>query len=64
MKDNPAVMFDFADINCLLALKLNDSKFHYFIVKMKLIRFYKNVSFYSVTTRFIPYDLCLVVVAI
>ena len=56
-------MFDFADINCLLALKLNDSKVHYFIVKVKLIKFYKNVSLYSVTTRFIPYDLCLVVVA-
>ena len=29
-KDNPAVMFAFADINCSLALKLNDDKFHYF----------------------------------
>ena len=63
IKDNSAVMFDFADINCLLALKLNDSKVHYFIVKVKLIKFYENVSLYSVTTRFIPYDLCLVVVA-
>ena len=31
--------------------------------KMNLIRFYKNVSLFSVTTSFIPYDLCLVVVA-
>ena len=30
IKDNPAVMFAFADINCSLALKLNDDKFHYF----------------------------------
>ena len=30
IKDNPAVMFTFADANCSLALKLNDDKFHYF----------------------------------
>ena len=30
IKDNSAVMFVFADINCSLALKSNDSKFHYF----------------------------------
>ena len=30
IKDNPAVMFAFADINCSLALKLNYDKFHYF----------------------------------
>ena len=30
IKDNPAVMFAFADINCSLVLKLNDHKFHYF----------------------------------
>ena len=30
IKDNPAVMFAFADINCSLGLKLNDDKFHYF----------------------------------
>ena len=30
IKDNPAVMFAFADINCSLALKSNDYKFHYF----------------------------------
>ena len=30
IKDNPTVMFAFADINCSLALKLNDDKFHYF----------------------------------
>ena len=30
IKDNPAVMFAFADINCFPALKLNDDKFHYF----------------------------------
>ena len=30
IKDNPAVMFAFADTNCSLALKLNDDKFHYF----------------------------------
>ena len=30
IKDNPAVIFAFADINCSLALKLNDNKFHYF----------------------------------
>ena len=29
IKDNPAVMFAFADTNCSLALKLNDDKFHY-----------------------------------
>ena len=29
-KDNPAVIFAFADINCFLALKLNDDKFHFF----------------------------------
>ena len=30
IKDNPAVMFALAGINCSLALKLNDDKFHYF----------------------------------
>ena len=30
IKDNPAVMFAFADITCSPALKLNDGKFHYF----------------------------------
>ena len=30
IKDNPAVMFAFADNNCSLALKLNNDKFHYF----------------------------------
>ena len=30
IKDNPAVMFAFTDINCSLALKLHDDKFHYF----------------------------------
>ena len=30
IKNNPAVMFTFADINCSLALKLNDDKFYYF----------------------------------
>ena len=29
IKDNSAAMFAFADIRCSLALKLNDSKFHY-----------------------------------
>ena len=29
-KDNPAVIFAFADFNCFLALKLNDDKLHYF----------------------------------
>ena len=29
IKDNPVVMFASADINCSLALKLNDDKFHY-----------------------------------
>ena len=44
IKDNPAVMFDFADINYSFVLKLNDEKFHYFIAKMNLLRFYKNVG--------------------
>ena len=30
IKDNPAVMFVFAHINCSTAMKLNDDKFHYF----------------------------------
>ena len=30
IKDNPAVIFAFVDINCSLALKVNDDKFHYF----------------------------------
>ena len=30
IKDNPSVMCAFADINCSIALKLNDDKFHYF----------------------------------
>ena len=30
IKDNPAVMFAFAENNCSLALKLNNDKFHYF----------------------------------
>ena len=30
IKDNPAVMFAFSDINCSLALELNDDKSHYF----------------------------------
>ena len=30
VKNNPTVMFVFADINCSLALKVNDDKFHYF----------------------------------
>ena len=30
IKDNFAAMFAFTDIDCSLALKLNDSKFHYF----------------------------------
>ena len=30
IKDNPAVMFAFVDINCPLTLKLNDDTFHYF----------------------------------
>ena len=30
IKDNPAVMFAFTDINYSLALKLNNDKFHYF----------------------------------
>ena len=30
IKDNPAAMFAFADINCSLALNLNDEKFSYF----------------------------------
>ena len=30
IKDKPAALFASADINCSLALKLNDSKFHYF----------------------------------
>ena len=30
IKDNPAIMFAFTDINCSLALKLNDDKFHHF----------------------------------
>ena len=30
IKDNPAIMFAFAGINCSLSLKLNDNKFHYF----------------------------------
>ena len=30
IKDNPAAMFAFADINCSLALNLNDDKFRYF----------------------------------
>ena len=37
-------MFDFADINYSFVLKLNDEKFHYFIAKMNLLRFYKNVG--------------------
>ena len=36
IKDNSAVMFAFADINCSLALKLNDDKFHYFNSKDEL----------------------------
>ena len=36
INDNPAVMFAFADINCSLALKLNDDKFHYFNSKDEL----------------------------
>ena len=30
IKDNAAVIFALADINCSIALKLNDDKFHYF----------------------------------
>ena len=44
IKDNPAVMFDFADINYSIVFKLNDEKFHYFIAKINLIRFYKNIG--------------------
>ena len=29
IKDNAAVIFALADINCSIALKLNDDKFHY-----------------------------------
>ena len=64
IKDNPAVMFAFADINCSLASKLNDDKFHYFKLIPLLNKILQNVSLCLVTTRFIPYDLCLVVVAI
>ena len=52
IKDNHSVKFVFADINCYLVLKLNDDKFLTSIAKMNL-RFYKNVSLCSVTTRFI-----------
>ena len=64
IKDNPAVMFAFADITCSLALKLNDDKFYNCNSEDELKKFYKNVSLCSVTTKFIPYDLCLIVVAI
>ena len=75
IKDNSAVMFAFVDINCSLALKLNDRLENFIlcpvivnsitlIAKMNLIRFYRNVSLCLLTTIFIPYDLCLVVVAI
>ena len=30
IKENSAVMFAFTDINCSLAFKLNNDKFHYF----------------------------------
>ena len=56
IKDNPAVMFAFADINCSLALKLDENKFRK--PKMNLIRFYKNVSQCSVimfTNHFCKY---------
>ena len=36
VKDNPAVMLAFTDINCSLVLKLNDDKFHYFNSKDEL----------------------------
>ena len=52
IKDNPAVKFAFADINCYLVLKLNDDKFLTLTAKMNL-RFYKYVSLCSVTTIFI-----------
>ena len=58
MKDHIVVMFPFTDINCSRALKSCVSKFRYF----RLIWFYKNVSLCSVTTRLIPYDLCVAVV--
>ena len=61
IKDNPAVMFAFADNNCSLALKLNDNKSHYFNSEDELSKILQKCL---VTTRFIPHDLCLVVVAI
>ena len=57
-------MFAFADINCSLVLKLNHDKFHNFNSEDELTKFLQNVSLCLVTTRFVPYDLCLVVVAI
>ena len=42
IKDNPAVMFAFTDINCSLALKLNDDKFHYFNSKDELNKIFKK----------------------
>ena len=42
IKDNPAVMFAFTDINCSLALKLNDDKFHYFNSEDELNKIFKK----------------------
>ena len=44
-KDNPAVIFAFADINCFLALKLNDDKLHYFNSEDELNKILQKCQF-------------------
>ena len=45
IKDNPAVMFAFADTNYSLALKLNDYKFHYLNSKDELNKILEKCYF-------------------
>ena len=42
IKDNPAVMIAFADINCFIVLMLNDDKFHYFNSEDELNNIFKK----------------------
>ena len=46
IKDNPAVMFAFADITCSPALKLKDDKFHYFNSEDELNKILPKMSVY------------------
>ena len=45
IKDNPAVMFAFANNNCSLAMKLNDDKFHYINSKDELNKILQKCQF-------------------